>query len=93
MNLQLEETRLEQMRAQMLRNQELLVEFENGIDNLFVRLHGITVPGQVSAWLWGEDSHSPCLVVQQHSVVTLGAATVTPRGSFSPPRLFFSLCL
>ncbi|KAM6337884.1 coiled-coil domain-containing protein 183-like isoform 3-T4 [Alca torda] len=46
MNLQLEEARLEQMRAQMLRNQELLVEFENGIDNLFVRLHGITVPDQ-----------------------------------------------
>ncbi|XP_050765139.1 coiled-coil domain-containing protein 183 [Gymnogyps californianus] len=46
MNLQWEEARLEQMRAQMLRNQELLLEFENGIDNLFVRLHGITVPGQ-----------------------------------------------
>ncbi|XP_054065644.1 coiled-coil domain-containing protein 183 [Rissa tridactyla] len=46
MNLQLEKARLEQMRAQMLRNQELLVEFENGIDNLFVRLHGITVPDQ-----------------------------------------------
>ncbi|XP_074451415.1 coiled-coil domain-containing protein 183-like [Larus michahellis] len=46
MNLQLEKARLEQMRAQMLRNQELLVEFENGIDNLFVRLHGITVPNQ-----------------------------------------------
>ncbi|XP_029883926.1 coiled-coil domain-containing protein 183 [Aquila chrysaetos chrysaetos] len=46
MNLQWEEARLEQMRAQMLRNQELLLEFENGIDNLFVHLHGITVPGQ-----------------------------------------------
>ncbi|XP_074016980.1 coiled-coil domain-containing protein 183 [Numenius arquata] len=46
MNLQLEEARLEQMRAQMLRNQELLVDFENGIDHLFVRLHGITVPDQ-----------------------------------------------
>ncbi|PKU29039.1 hypothetical protein llap_20657 [Limosa lapponica baueri] len=45
-NLQLEEARLEQMRAQMLRNQELLVDFENGIDHLFVRLHGITVPDQ-----------------------------------------------
>ncbi|XP_009274718.1 PREDICTED: coiled-coil domain-containing protein 183 [Aptenodytes forsteri] len=46
MNLQWEEARLEQMRAQMLRNQELLLEFENGIDNLLVHLHGITVPGQ-----------------------------------------------
>ncbi|XP_049658404.1 coiled-coil domain-containing protein 183 [Accipiter gentilis] len=46
MNLQWEEARLEQMQAQMLRNQELLLEFENGIDNLFVHLHGITVPGQ-----------------------------------------------
>ncbi|XP_014808524.1 PREDICTED: coiled-coil domain-containing protein 183 [Calidris pugnax] len=46
MNLQLEEARLEQMRAQILRNQELLVDFENGIDHLFVRLQGITVPDQ-----------------------------------------------
>ncbi|KAM6118601.1 coiled-coil domain-containing protein 183 [Phoenicopterus ruber ruber] len=46
MNLQREEARLEQMRAQMLRNQELLLEFENGIDNLFIHLHDITVPGQ-----------------------------------------------
>ncbi|XP_010289294.1 PREDICTED: coiled-coil domain-containing protein 183, partial [Phaethon lepturus] len=46
MKLQWEEARLEQMRAQMLKNQELLLEFENGIDNLFVRLYGITVPGQ-----------------------------------------------
>ncbi|XP_009481844.1 coiled-coil domain-containing protein 183 [Pelecanus crispus] len=46
MNLQGEEVRLEQMRAQMLRNQELLLKFENGIDNLFIHLHGITMPGQ-----------------------------------------------
>ncbi|XP_075373900.1 coiled-coil domain-containing protein 183-like [Mycteria americana] len=46
MNLRWEEARLEQMRAQMLRNQELLLNFENGIDNLFIRLRGITVPGQ-----------------------------------------------
>ncbi|XP_028942721.1 LOW QUALITY PROTEIN: coiled-coil domain-containing protein 183 [Antrostomus carolinensis] len=46
MNLQREEARREQMRSQMLRNQELVLEFENGINNLFVRLHGITIPGQ-----------------------------------------------
>ncbi|KAM6082405.1 coiled-coil domain-containing protein 183-like [Chlamydotis macqueenii] len=46
MKLQREEARLERMRAQMLRNRELLLEFENGIDNLFVHLHGITMPGQ-----------------------------------------------
>ncbi|XP_059685478.1 coiled-coil domain-containing protein 183 [Gavia stellata] len=46
MNLQWEEARLEQMRAQMLRNRELLLEFENGINHLLIRLHGITVPGQ-----------------------------------------------
>uniref|UniRef100_A0A8C3PK92 Uncharacterized protein n=1 Tax=Calidris pygmaea TaxID=425635 RepID=A0A8C3PK92_9CHAR len=66
MNLQLEEARLEQMRAQMLRNQELLVDFENGIDHLFVRLHGITIPDQVPTWLWGERSPRWCLVVLQH---------------------------
>lgn len=56
MNLQWEEARLEQMRAQMLRNQELLLEFENGIDNLLVHLHGITVPGQVPARRWGDTA-------------------------------------
>lgn len=91
MNLQWEEARLEQMQAQMLRNQELLLEFENGIDNLFVHLHGITVPGQVPAWHWDENSPGQCLVVQWHSAVTLGAATITPSGSFSPPRWLFSL--
>ncbi|XP_064379531.1 coiled-coil domain-containing protein 183 [Dromaius novaehollandiae] len=44
--LQQEEARLEQMQAQMLKNQELLLMFENGIDNLFIRLYGITVPDQ-----------------------------------------------
>ncbi|XP_071431489.1 coiled-coil domain-containing protein 183-like [Pithys albifrons albifrons] len=46
MNLQREEARLEQMRDQMMRNQEQLIEFENSIDNLFIRLQGITMPGQ-----------------------------------------------
>ncbi|XP_061222936.1 coiled-coil domain-containing protein 183-like [Neopsephotus bourkii] len=44
--LQWEEARLEQRRAQLLRSQETLLEFENGVDNLFVRLRGIPVPGQ-----------------------------------------------
>ncbi|KAM8991223.1 coiled-coil domain-containing protein 183-like isoform 1-T1 [Ara ararauna] len=46
MRLQWEEARLEQRRAQLLRSQETLLEFENGLDNLFIRLHGIPVPGQ-----------------------------------------------
>lgn len=79
MKLQSEEARLEQARAQMLRNQMLLLEFENNMDNFIFHLHGITVPGQVPTQRW---------VVQWHSAVTLGAATVTPSGSFSPPRLF-----
>ncbi|XP_067166030.1 coiled-coil domain-containing protein 183 [Apteryx mantelli] len=45
-SLQQEEARLEQMQAQMLKNQELLLMFENGIDNLFIRLYSITVPDQ-----------------------------------------------
>ncbi|XP_021271099.1 coiled-coil domain-containing protein 183 [Numida meleagris] len=45
-HLQQEEARLEQARAQYLRNQELLLQFENGIDNLVIRLHGINVPDQ-----------------------------------------------
>lgn len=89
--LQWEEARLEQRRAQLLRSQEMLLEFENGLDNLFIRLHGITVPGQVPAQCWAEHGPGPCVVVQRHCVVTLGAATITPRSSFSPPRLLFSL--
>ncbi|XP_042686074.1 coiled-coil domain-containing protein 183 isoform X1 [Centrocercus urophasianus] len=44
--LQQEEARLEQAQAQYVRNQELLLQFENGIDNLIIRLHGINVPEQ-----------------------------------------------
>ncbi|XP_053817314.1 coiled-coil domain-containing protein 183 [Vidua chalybeata] len=45
-NLKQEEARLEQMRAQMLKSQKRLIEFENIIDNLFLRLQGILIPGQ-----------------------------------------------
>ncbi|XP_039361891.1 coiled-coil domain-containing protein 183 isoform X2 [Mauremys reevesii] len=44
-NLEAEEVRLHQVHTQMLKNQELLLSFENGIDNLLIRLYGITVPG------------------------------------------------
>uniref|UniRef100_A0A8C0FYN7 Coiled-coil domain-containing protein 183 n=1 Tax=Chelonoidis abingdonii TaxID=106734 RepID=A0A8C0FYN7_CHEAB len=44
-NLEVEEVRLHQVHTQMLKNQELLLSFENGIDNLLIRLCGITVPG------------------------------------------------
>uniref|UniRef100_A0A8C7E9Q4 Uncharacterized protein n=1 Tax=Nothoprocta perdicaria TaxID=30464 RepID=A0A8C7E9Q4_NOTPE len=60
-NLQQEEARLEQMQAQMLKNQELLLMFENGIDNLFIRLYGITVPDQVLT-LCRESWEMPCLL-------------------------------
>lgn len=58
-SLQQEEARLEQARAQSLRNQELLLLFENGIDNLFIRLYGIDVPEQVqgAARSWGPNCH------------------------------------
>ncbi|XP_064022829.1 coiled-coil domain-containing protein 183 [Pogoniulus pusillus] len=46
MNLQREEARLEQLQAQMLMNQELLLEYENGINYLTARLRGIAVPNQ-----------------------------------------------
>uniref|UniRef100_A0A452GHU6 Coiled-coil domain containing 183 n=1 Tax=Gopherus agassizii TaxID=38772 RepID=A0A452GHU6_9SAUR len=48
-NLEAEEVRLHQVHTQMLKNQELLLSFENGIDNLLIRLCGITVPGHVCA--------------------------------------------
>ncbi|XP_066419852.1 coiled-coil domain-containing protein 183-like [Molothrus aeneus] len=45
-NLKQEEARLEQMRAHMLNNQKRLIEFENIIDNMFLRLQGISIPGK-----------------------------------------------
>lgn len=54
--LQWEEARLEQRRAQLLRSQETLLELETGLDNLWVRLRGIPVPGQVPAQGWAERS-------------------------------------
>ncbi|XP_041340848.1 coiled-coil domain-containing protein 183 [Pyrgilauda ruficollis] len=50
-NLKQEEARLEQMRAQMLKNQKRLIEFGNIIDNMFLRLQGI--PGQDSGAVVG----------------------------------------
>ncbi|TFK00782.1 Coiled-coil domain-containing protein 183 [Platysternon megacephalum] len=44
-NSEAEEVRLHQVHTQMLKNQELLLSFENGVDNLLIRLCGITVPG------------------------------------------------
>ncbi|XP_054143466.1 coiled-coil domain-containing protein 183 [Melozone crissalis] len=44
--LRQEEARLEQMRAHMLNNQKRLIEFENIIDNMFLRLQGISIPGK-----------------------------------------------
>ncbi|KAM6402950.1 coiled-coil domain-containing protein 183-like [Rhynochetos jubatus] len=55
-NLKREEARLEQMRAQTRRNKESLLDFESGVDHLFARLHGISVPGQVLVWHWGETA-------------------------------------
>ncbi|XP_071303624.1 coiled-coil domain-containing protein 183-like [Agelaius tricolor] len=45
-NLKQEEARLEQMRAHMLNNQKRLIEFENIVDNMFLRLQGISIPGK-----------------------------------------------
>ncbi|CAM2103791.1 unnamed protein product [Caretta caretta] len=44
-NLEEEEVRLHQVHTQTQKNQELLLSFENGVDNLLIRLCGITVPG------------------------------------------------
>lgn len=64
-NLKREEARLEQMQAQMLKSQKRLIEFENIIDNLFLRMQGIVIPGQVhqgtramQAGLHGDTWHS-----------------------------------
>ncbi|XP_030307282.1 coiled-coil domain-containing protein 183-like [Calypte anna] len=47
-NLQQEEARLEHMRSQVLRNQEVQLQFTVGTDSLLASLHGITVDGQDS---------------------------------------------
>ncbi|KAM6242114.1 coiled-coil domain-containing protein 183-like [Porphyrio hochstetteri] len=46
MSLQHEESKLEQMKARLMQNQKLLMQFEDGIDNLAIRLHSVSVPGQ-----------------------------------------------
>ncbi|KAK2525671.1 hypothetical protein Q9966_011401, partial [Columba livia] len=50
------------MQAQVLRNQELLLEFENNINNLIFRLHSITVPDQDDSLLSrGVEEKLQCL--------------------------------
>ncbi|XP_056217138.1 coiled-coil domain-containing protein 183-like [Falco biarmicus] len=46
LKLQCQEARLEDMWAQMMRSKDVLLKCEEDIDSLFVRLQGITVPGQ-----------------------------------------------
>ncbi|XP_037257327.1 coiled-coil domain-containing protein 183-like [Falco rusticolus] len=46
LKLQCQEARLEDMRAQMMRSKDVLLKCEEDINSLFVRLQGITVPGQ-----------------------------------------------
>uniref|UniRef100_A0A8V1AL07 Uncharacterized protein n=2 Tax=Gallus gallus TaxID=9031 RepID=A0A8V1AL07_CHICK len=81
--LQQEEARLEQARAQYVSNQELLLQFENGIDNLVIRLHGINVPEQdVSVEFKGVDEKLQyCRQKLQHlaqRVASLPAHTYSP---------------
>ncbi|XP_054854167.1 coiled-coil domain-containing protein 183 isoform X2 [Eublepharis macularius] len=45
-NLEKEDARLQEVQSQAIRHQELLLHFENGVENLAMRLCGITVPGQ-----------------------------------------------
>ncbi|XP_075616700.1 coiled-coil domain-containing protein 183-like [Balearica regulorum gibbericeps] len=83
MRLQREEAQLEQARAQALRNEELLLHFEHGMDNLVVRLHGIAVPDQ-------DDSVKPRGVVeklqycQQKLRYLAQHVADLPRDSYSP---------
>ncbi|KAK2525585.1 hypothetical protein Q9966_011320 [Columba livia] len=54
--MQAQQARRNQLRAQMLRNEELLFESESKTDHLLFRLRGITVPGQDDSLLsWGVE--------------------------------------
>ncbi|XP_075597519.1 coiled-coil domain-containing protein 183-like [Balearica regulorum gibbericeps] len=81
--LQREEAQLEQARTQALRNEELLLHFENGMDNLLVHLHGIPVPDQ-------DDSVKPWGVVEklqygEQKLRYLAQCMANlPRNSYSP---------
>ncbi|XP_072840676.2 coiled-coil domain-containing protein 183 isoform X1 [Pogona vitticeps] len=54
-NLAEEEERLQRVQSQASKNQELLLRFENGVDNLMLRLCGIQVPGQEEDFEEGRD--------------------------------------
>ncbi|XP_048368979.1 coiled-coil domain-containing protein 183 [Sphaerodactylus townsendi] len=45
-NLEKETARLQQVHSRVIKRQELLLHFENGVENLTMRLCDITVPGQ-----------------------------------------------
>ncbi|KAF7241085.1 hypothetical protein EYD10_12472 [Varanus komodoensis] len=53
--LEEEQTRLTQVQAQVFKNQELLLHFENGVNNLMLRLCGISVLGQEDSSLEAGD--------------------------------------
>ncbi|XP_050181569.1 coiled-coil domain-containing protein 183 [Myiozetetes cayanensis] len=76
--LQEVEARRDRRRAQLMRNQEQLIEFENAIDNLVVRLRGITIPGQ-------EESARPVGVEEKLRVVEDKMRYLKQRVSERPP--------
>ncbi|KAG6923656.1 coiled-coil domain containing 183, partial [Chelydra serpentina] len=82
-NLEEEEVRLHQVHTQMLKNQELLLSFENGVDNLLIRLCGITVPGQGDSRVDTSDTYEKLQFCETKLLHLTKVTTNLPSYNFS----------
>lgn len=70
--LEEEETRLKQVQNNMNKSQQLLLVIQTGIDNLYIRLIGITIPSvQVSALGRRGCVQGPCVGPQEKQAAPL----------------------
>ncbi|KAM7144502.1 coiled-coil domain-containing protein 183 [Macrochelys suwanniensis] len=82
-NLEEEEVRLHQVHTQMLKNQELLLSFENGVDNLLIRLCGITVPDQGDSRVDTSDTYEKLQFCETKLLHLTKVTTNLPSYNFS----------
>ncbi|XP_038230747.1 coiled-coil domain-containing protein 183 [Dermochelys coriacea] len=82
-NLEEEEVRLHQVHTQMQKNQELLLSFENGVDNLLIRLCGITVPGHGDIRVDNSDTYDKLQFCETKLLHLTKVMTNLPSYNFS----------
>ncbi|XP_077162688.1 coiled-coil domain-containing protein 183 isoform X2 [Paroedura picta] len=82
-NLEKEEDRLQEVQSRAIMHQELLLHFENGVENLIMRLCGITVPDQEEIRMDAGDLFDKLKFCEVKLMHLLKISSVLPSFDFS----------